>query len=106
MEATDNNKQAKPLGIAVDRWVRPLALLLVCLLTACYKAPVATTGTDNAEIKVERLFDHDGCTVYRFSDGGTRYFVKCRDGSTRTEWSERYPCGKSICHRDLEIPGA
>lgn len=93
-------------GGRFERGVRPLALLLVaCLLAACSRDPVATTATDNAQIKVERLFDHDGCTVYRFYDAGTRYFVKCRDGSTRTEWSESYPCGKSMCRRDVAVLG-
>jgi hypothetical protein len=76
------------------------------VLAGCGEKPVSTAPTDNAAIKVERLFDHDGCTVYRFYDAGARYFVKCRDGSTRTEWSESYPCGKSMCRREVAVPGA
>ena len=67
---------------------------------------MSTEPTDNPQIKVDRLLDHDGCTVYRFYDGGPRYFVRCRDGSTRTEWSERHQCGKATCLRDMSVPGA
>ena len=83
-----------------------LIALCAAMLAGCARGPVATAATDNAQIKVERLFDHDGCTVYRFWDSGPRYFVKCRDGSARTEWSENYPCGKSMCRREVMIPGA
>lgn len=93
-------------GGRFERGVRPLALVAACLLAGCGADAVSTAPTDNAQIKVERLFDHDGCTVYRFNDGGTRYFVKCRDGSTRTEWSETYPCGKTTCTRPVAVPGA
>lgn len=90
----------------LERWLRPLALLVACLLCACSRDPVATSTTDNAQIKVSRLFEHDGCTVYRFFDAGTRYFVKCHDGSTRTEWTESYQCGKITCSRPVAVPGA
>lgn len=86
--------------------MRMLIAAAAVVLAGCGEKPVSTAPTDNAAIKVERLFDHDGCTVYRFYDAGTRYFVKCRDGSTRTEWSESYPCGKSMCRRDVAVPGA
>jgi hypothetical protein len=54
----------------LERGVRPLALLVACLLVGCGADAVSTAHTDNAQINVERLFDHDGCTVYRFQDGG------------------------------------
>ncbi len=86
--------------------MRMLVAAAAVVLAGCGEKPVSTAQTDNAAIKVERLFDHDGCTVYRFNDAGPRYFVKCRDGSTRTEWSESYPCGKSMCRREVAVPGA
>lgn len=55
-------------------------------LTGCEK--MAETSTQaGVEFKVDRLFTTDGCTVYRFADGGrSRYFTNCH-GST--EWQER-----------------
>ena len=83
--------------------------LIACLLMAlagCGERAVEIRPTDNAAIEVETLFTKDGCTVYRFNDAGRRYFVRCDSGQTRTEWSESYPCGKSMCRRDVAIPGA
>ena len=57
---------------------------------------------------VDRLFTHEGCTVYRFGDAGEyRYFTKC-DGaaSSSSSWSETRPCGKSQCRDAREIPTA
>ena len=85
---------------------RALAAIAATVIAGCGADAVSTEPTDNTQIKVDRLFDHDGCTVYRFRDGETRYFVKCRDGSARTEWSERYQCGKSVCTRPVAIPSA
>jgi hypothetical protein len=73
-------------------------LLIVALLAGCSADPIGTTQTDNAQIKVERLFDHEGCTVYRFYDNGARYFVKC-GASSRVEWIHQRQCGKTPCPR-------
>jgi hypothetical protein len=68
------------------------------------KPAAETSQTNNAAIQVDTLFTKDGCTVYRFEDGGrNRYFVRCDNGQTRTEWTES--CGKN-CTRTAEIPGA
>lgn len=78
--------------------------VLALALVGCSAKSVETSDTNNAEIRVDRLFDHDGCTVYRFMDfGAPRYFAKCRDGSSRTEWSESVPCGKTTCIRPHAI---
>lgn len=58
-----------------------------------------TAGT----FTVERLFTHDGCTVYRFRDNGDRrYFTRC-DGAASAEASWSESCGKS-CTRMMQIP--
>ncbi len=76
---------------------------LALAVAGCMRKPVETGKSDNAEIPVDRLFTKDGCTVYRFVDGGnSRYFVRC-DGaaSSSTGWNES--CGKS-CSRPVDIP--
>lgn len=76
------------------------ALILVAIavaLAGCYAEPTARTGTDNPDVPVETLFTHDGCTMYRFYDGGRHvHFAKC--GSTAST-SERVSCGKN-CTRE------
>ena len=54
-----------------------LILSLLLILASCQKDPVSTHQTDNSEIKVSKLFTYDSCTVYRFYDNETHYFVKC-----------------------------
>ncbi len=56
-------------------------LLLACFLAGCGNEPEQVDVAGNG-YSVERLFTQDGCTVYRFRDGGRyRYFTNCR-GST------------------------
>ena len=65
-----------------------------------------TVQTTNKAIKVELLFEVDGCKVYRFYDGMSnggaypvaKYFTKCV-GSNSVSWVE--PCGKG-CWREVE----
>ncbi len=78
--------------------------LSLALLSACMAEPVDRQRTNNPEFGVSRLFDHDGCTVYRFEDNGRKhYFVKCQSGNVRTMGSQSVPCGKSLCKRPVEI---
>ena len=75
-------------------------LLLASLFTiGCSKDPLSSVQTGNPYFKVEFLFEHDGCKVYRFMDMNWRYFTKCK-GSV--EWEEN--CGKN-CVRQMSVDG-
>ncbi len=67
--------------------VRAAAALVALLVVAgCQKQAESSTHA-GLEFKVDKLFTVDGCTVYRFSDGGyPRYFTNCA-GSTSYETS-------------------
>ena len=57
----------------------PVASLI--LLSSCrLEKPIAAAPPENnLTYKVEYLFEHDGCKVYRFHDRGTYvYFTNCR----------------------------
>jgi len=57
-----------------------LPFLLMASLSSCYYAkPVATEASyNNKDYKVDYLFEHDGCKVYRFYDRGNYiYFTNC-----------------------------
>jgi hypothetical protein len=43
----------------------------------CFASPVAVNSTNNPNIDVELLFEHDGCKVYRFNDHSYHYFARC-----------------------------
>jgi hypothetical protein len=51
---------------------------------------------------VQKLFVVDGCTVYRFYDGGAYYYFTSCSGSAM--WRETHYCGKGcITHADKRI---
>lgn len=78
-----------------------IALALLTALTGCHK-PAESSSSAGIEFRVDKLFTHDGCTVYRFNDSGYRYFAKCEGAATsRMEWSES--CGKN-CTRPVDVP--
>lgn len=70
-------------------------VLALCLafFVGCAKDPVSTASTDNAQIKVELLFEKDGVKVYRFSDAGR--YIYYTDARGATQWSEYHSTGKS-----------
>ena len=74
-----------------------LVLAAILALAGCSK-PAETSTQVGREFVVDKLFTHEGCTVYRFTDGGNnRYFTNCQ-GST--SWTEQ--CGKG-CTRQVGI---
>ena len=78
-----------------------LSIFIALLCAACEKVPEETSRTTNPNVGVEKLFSHDGCTVYRFEDGGrSHYFTKCIDAKSQA--ISQQSCGKS-CVRDEVI---
>ena len=74
--------------------------ILLLLFISCAKDPVSTNSTNNKNIKVDFLFENEGCKVYRFKDSGNiHYYTNC----TSTISTQRYLCGKAICSRPKEI---
>lgn len=78
---------------------RVCLLLTVLALAGCAKEGVGgVQQTDNREFQLDKLFTHEGCTVYRFMDAGYyRYWTDCR-GKVETHHS----CGKA-CTRPDEV---
>ena len=72
-------------------------ILSVLLLAACQKNPESST-TVGDRFNVQKLFEVDGCTVYRFHDDRTVYFTKCDGNRANTSYQES--CGKN-CTRTI-----
>lgn len=91
------SRAAIALGLA-------LLALVGCSRRAESSAPAGVVVDGVAEFRVERLFTHDGCTVYRFRDSYERYFTRCDGVAARsdTQWSES--CGKN-CSREVSVSG-
>ena len=74
-------------------------LILTAATTGCSKPPETSTKV-GVDFQVDKLFTHEGCTVYRFNDVGYRYFTNCKGA---VEWVES--CGKG-CTRNQGVYGA
>lgn len=83
-----------------------ITLAALVLLAGCKtdKVPEASAHVGGG-YQVDRLFTHEGCTVYRFVDNGyNRYFSRC-DGAAASEVSWAEGCGKG-CTRYTSVPTA
>jgi hypothetical protein len=62
-------------------------LLAGALIYGCASDGVQTVQTNNHDIHVTFLFEHDGCKVYRFMDAGNYiYYANC-GLSSDTAWN-------------------
>ena len=78
-----------------------LGIATVLVLSACHGPAEDTIRTTNYD--VERLFDIDGCNVYRFFDSGYKYVVTCPNGMARTNWDETHTTGKVTTTEEHEV---
>lgn len=81
-----------------------VAALILALTVACREPAMETRASNNPNVPVELLFEHEGVRVYRFYDGGNaRYYAVARTPkpTVTAEWVES--CGKN-CSRLVEIP--
>jgi len=71
-----------------------IVLIVSFLLLSCNKDPESISRTSNQNFNVEKLFEHEGCKIYRFSDGRDHYYSVCSEPSEIiTEYNSS--CGKS-----------
>ena len=81
-------------------------IALLCLF-GCAKDPISVSQSSNPDVNVSKLFDHDGCSTYRFYDAGEyHYYVKCEKSNDVTTISTKTEsCGKNCTKkRDENIP--
>jgi hypothetical protein len=70
----------------MKKWIWFTAALL--LVAGCTKYALEEHETNNTHFSVETLFEHEGCKVYRFKDGGDPiYYTNCK-GTTRWDKSD------------------
>ena len=62
-----------------------LLTISVLVLTACQSRPLAYINTQNPEIDLAKIFEVDGCNVYRFTDGSTSNYLTTCPGSVSFE---------------------
>lgn len=102
---TIGRKNERGMRVAAARDMRSLPLAFVTALVALAGCaplrPIAVAPTDNSLVPVEILFNHDGCTVYRFKDQGVHhYFARCDGPALEPETITTERCGKK-CVEDV-----
>jgi hypothetical protein len=89
---------------------RTILSTLLVLVAACSVEEQSRGETSNPEIKIDFLFEHEGCRVYRFYDSGRPvYLARCGGAAASTAYSYRVSCGKGcvklIYRRTLALTG-
>lgn len=73
--------------------IASFCLIAALGITGCAHDAVSTAATTNIEVKVDLLFEHDGCKMYRFEDEGYyHYWANCE---SKDSISVMQPAGKS-----------
>lgn len=81
--------------------MRNLWVFLCLVLLGCTKDPVSSSSTNNPEVSVSLLFEHDGIKVYRFSDDG--HHIYYTDARGKTAWQQSN--GKTTTYVEVETVG-
>ena len=78
-----------------------LTCIISCIVIVGCSKPAETTQHVGKEFTVEKLFTHDGCTVYRFMDGGyNRYYTRC-SGANQVSTQSTSSCGKNCIRHEV-----
>lgn len=74
------------------------SILLLAFLTIVGCSREAESSKNVGAFKVEKLFDYEGCTAYRFVDTAPVYYVRCESSSSvQTD----HQCGKVRCKTNI-----
>ena len=80
-----------------------LAMLVAVTMLGGCNAPETPAKVDVGHgFKVQKLFTHDGCTVYRFYDDGEKYFTRC-DGAAAS--SAQWKTGSKVKTHHVSMTG-
>lgn len=79
-----------------------LSALALCLLLIGCNKPAEDSKRVGRDFEVERLFEHNGCTAYRFNDGRYVYYVHCHGSRASTQSSYWVSTGKSGYYVDVQ----
>lgn len=72
--------------------MRVIIALILLLLVGCKQEALKVIPTNNDQFKIEELFTHSGCTVFRFNDDRPVYYTVCDRNQTSTQ--SLFNCGK------------
>jgi hypothetical protein len=68
-------------------------IVILLILAGCQREAQQEVQSTNNNFKVQLLFEVDRCKVYRFYDGGVRYFTTCKGN---VSWDEKNGKGSKV----------
>ena len=77
-------------------------IIIFSLIAGCRHEAQESIPLNNSEIKLELLFEHDGCKIYRFIDGNAVYWTDC-SGQVKSEYRTRSGKNTTIHHDRYSI---
>jgi hypothetical protein len=80
---------------------QPIWLILCLTLLGCEKDPIGKSPTNNPDVNVLFMFEHEGIKVYRFYDNGMAIYYT--DARGKTAWTQHH--GKSSSPVGVETVG-
>lgn len=81
---------------------KSILIIAMFLLVACNKEAQQEVQSSNSEIKLELLFEHEGCKVYRFNDGGRNiYWSDCRGNMQSSYYQSSGKTGHTVYQQSL-----
>ena len=93
-----SSQKGKAMNIRLQTAITFVAALwLLMLLVGCEADPVSRVqSSNNKNITVDSLFEHEGCRVYRFDDGDMRRWID-KMAFQFTPAADRYPIYYANC---------
>lgn len=70
-------------------------------VSGCAKEPIQTNGTNNPNVSLSLLFEHEGYSIYRFYDAGHYHYYVVPEGIVIDDKSE----GKSTRGEEIQTVG-
>lgn len=64
-----------------------LLIFITLIFCSCEKRPIEIRKSNNPGFNVEKLFTHDGITVYRFSDGFRNHYFTSTGETITTQYA-------------------
>lgn len=77
-----------------------LIVTLIGIISGCASEPIETTQSNNGNIRLDLLFEQDGCKMYRFADGGRYIYWSPCSGKTQQDITDYNGKTRTTTHID------
>lgn len=78
-------------------------LIAATMLSGCEKVAPESTSSAGVNVRLDKLFEKDGCAMYRFEDGGRNIYWATCPGDAHSRWESTNGKGATTQHDDQAI---